>query len=94
MAKKRYRTPQAKPGELRVVYGKADRWSMPDVVYAWGEGVQGADGRLAHYAFATERLTLKFPEGGTEWEPSFLKELETRGYDLSTLRFSIQKRTP
>lgn len=89
---KRYRTIRAKPGELRAYYGKADRWSGPDVCYAWGDGTSSADGRLLHCALSTERLTFDFPGTGTVFEPSLIKELEARGYDITTLRFTIQKR--
>lgn len=91
---KRYRTLRAKPGELRAYYGKADRHSGLDVCYAWGDGTSGADARLLHHALATERLTFNFPTTETKWEHSFLTELEERGYDLTTMRFSIQKKAP
>ncbi len=34
------------------------------------------------------------PTKPSEQENSILKELEERGYDLSTLRFSIKKKKP
>lgn len=89
---KRYRTLKAKPGELRAFYGKVDRWSAPDLCYAWGPGVDRADGRLLHNTLGSDRLTTDFPLGNTKFGPSFVKELEDRGYDITTLRFSIQKK--
>lgn len=90
--RKRYHTPKAKPGELRALYGKADRWSGPDVCYVWGEGVPGCDARLLHSTLSNKRLTLDFPNAGHKFEQSFVDELEERGYDITTLRFSIQKK--
>ena len=89
---KRYRTLKAKPGELRAYYGRADRWSGLDVCYAWGPGAHKSDAHLLHNVISTDRLQLGFPGGGHEFGPSFVKELESRGYDISTLRFSIQKK--
>jgi hypothetical protein len=87
---KRYRTLKAKPGELRAYYGKPDRWSGPDVCYAWGPGVSKSDARLLHNVISSDRLELDFPNLGHKFGPSFIAELESRGYDISTLRFSIQ----
>ena len=36
MSRKRYRTPKAKPGELKVSYGKMP-YEDPDVIFTWGE---------------------------------------------------------
>lgn len=87
---KRYRTLKAKPGELRAYYGKADEHCGPDICYAWGPGTHRTDPRLLHSTFSCERLTHDFPTLNTKYEPSFIKELEQRGYDITTLRFSIQ----
>lgn len=89
---KRYRTLKAKPGELRAYYGLADG-DGPDVCYAWGDGVAKADGRLLHGILSCDRMMLDFPNIGHKYGPSFLKELEERGYDITTLRFSIQKKS-
>lgn len=72
----------ARPGELRLTYGPESRRSAPDAIIAWGAGVPKAD---SHMLFA--RL---FPLGGGR---NLVEELEARGYDLSTLVFSVHKRT-
>ena len=56
-AKKRYRALTAKPGELKLGWGREDRHDSVGIMAAWGEGC-------------------------------------ARGYDLSTLKFSIQKKVP
>jgi hypothetical protein len=95
MDKKRIYVPTAKPGELKAVWGRAERGDAPDIVYAWGEGVNRADGRMLHNALSGERLRPTMKNlGGYEVDKSFLEELENRGYDLTTLKFSIQKKTP
>ncbi len=48
------------------------------------------DGNLAMYTFTAERHhPLPLPNG--EWSPSFVEELKKRGYDITTLKFSIKK---
>lgn len=82
---------RAKPGQLKAQWGRVDRWSDKDVCYIWGDGVPKCDSRLLHSVLSTQRMRLKI-EGGHDFEPSFLEELEVRGYDITTIRFSIQKK--
>lgn len=89
---KRLRIPQAKPGELRACWGIADRWSGPDICYAWGAGVQSPDARLLHNLLSTPRMTLDFPTTGYKFDLSFIDELAARGYDITTLRFSVKRK--
>lgn len=89
---KRWRAPKAKPGELVARWGKVD--GMVDVCYNWGDGIGKCDASLLNTVIACKRFrpSLNNP-GGYEADPSFLDELTARGYDLTTLRFSIQKKT-
>lgn len=82
----------AKPGELKALWGRADRHDGPDVCYVWGQGVDRADGRLLHTYLSTERMTYAFPSMDIKYEPSLLDELEARGYDITTLKISIKKK--
>lgn len=80
-----YRTPHAKPGELKSGWGKAGG-SQPAINYAWGGG--GADGPDARIVCnALEEAPVY---GGR----SLVEELEQRGYDLTTLKFSIRLKKP
>lgn len=88
MKAKRFRTPTAKPGELLVRYGKVPH-DAPDVVIAWGDGVSKRDGAFLYYRLACGR-PARLPDG--EPESSLIDELEARGYDITTLRFSIMKK--
>lgn len=62
------------------------RWSKKerDVEVHWDAGCQGTAGMvLTHF---THTPTLH--------NSTFVKELEQRGYDVTTLRFSIAKKEP
>ena len=65
------------------------KYSAPDLCYAWGEGVPSCDARLLDSALTGKR---HHPVGDI-WDPGFLEELEKRGYDLTTLKFSVQKKS-
>lgn len=59
-----------------------------DVLYEWGDGCSKADGGLLHYHLGTGRYEL----GTKDFGRSLIEELHSRGYDLTTLKFSIRKR--
>jgi hypothetical protein len=81
MSRKRIRVPKAKPGELIACWGRPDRGEDPDLVYAWGgKGADSSDGRILSNAL----------ENAVVFDGRTLKqELMARGYDITTLRFSI-----
>lgn len=65
----------------------------------WGDGCSKRDGNLLHYMLASKRQRMIYGEeqklkGGANvtFDPSFIEELEARGYDLTTFKFSIQKK--
>lgn len=81
---KRWRTPTAKPGELKAAYGRVD--GELDLGYAWGgSGAEKSDSRI---------LMRALEENNVYDGKSLRQELEERGYDITTLRFSIQKKAP
>ena len=90
---KRFRRPKAKPGELKVQWGKLPD-DKPDICYVWGgEGASSHDGHLLHGMFSgfEHRKYGRIPAQ----HDGYLAELEARGYDLTTLKFSIrQKKRP
>lgn len=67
---------------------------MGDVLYEWGEGCGNSDGSLLHYHLGVGRMERDFSKPGGPWsqEPSLIEELVKRGYDLTTLKFSIRKK--
>lgn len=78
---KRWRTPKAKPGELKIAYGK-ERGCNPDLYYCHGgDGAHKCDSRMLSH----------FIEGVTYFDDRNLRqELEHRGYDITTLKLTIQ----
>lgn len=84
---KRYRVPKPKPGELRIYWGKAETYDAPQVCYNWGDGCSSADARLID-----NMLKREFRLANGDWDPCIQDELVRRGYDLSTIKFSISKR--
>ena len=82
-------TKKAAPGQLRMFYGRLPRDSAPDICYAWGEGCSKLDVALLNYVIGSKRPPLNPRD---PFEPSLLEDLESRGYDLSTLVFSIRKK--
>lgn len=81
--RKRYRIVKAKPGELKAAFGRdGTRDNTPGIQYAWGGGgAQKPDARILSNALEDARVF-----GGRP----LVQELEARGYDITTLKFSIQ----
>lgn len=96
MATKRYRKRNPKPGQLIAYYGRLDR-DPPDIVFAWGgEGANSRHGCLLHLIFGSHRIELTNAEekrrSGRDWAfgKSALELLDAAGFDLTTIRFSIE----
>ncbi len=90
---KRFRTPKLKDGELRIYWGKLPH-NSPDVVFAWqGDSSMKRDSALLHYRFGSKHPDPHAKPIFSKMEPSLLEDLEARGYDLTTLHFSIRKKT-
>jgi len=83
--RKRIHTLTAKSGQLRAGWARPDPGEPADLCYAWGgEGAAKADGRTLSHAFEGMRNS----EG-----LSLREELEQRGYDITTLKFSIEQKS-
>ncbi len=92
---KRYRRRKAKPGELIAYYGKAERWDKPDICTAYGgAGADKPDSLMLMLALCDSPARTAKHGRESESYPwrSLLQELDARGYDLTTLRFSIQRK--
>jgi hypothetical protein len=92
MRKKRFGKPRAKKDELKCQWGKLH--GREEMIYSWGalSGLTDRDGgndaAFLHVIFNVKRF-----DSGTENPlPSFVEELEARGYDITTFKFSIQKK--
>ena len=80
--------PRSKDGELKCQWGKLVDCA-PDIVICRGEGVPKTDGHLLHHVISSKDYS---PFNKT-WHPSFIEELELRGYDIKTLKISVRKKT-
>lgn len=95
---KRWRTPKAKNGELRVVWGKLPH-DNPDVLFVRGDGVPKRDAALLYCALSAKRVELTVSDEDRSkshgrpyyFDKSLLEELKERGYDITTLRLSISR---
>ena len=85
---KRCRIPKPKPGELRIYWGKAESYDSPQVCYSWGDGCSSADARLID-----NMLKREFRRADGSRDSCIQDELVRRGYDLSTIKFSVSKET-
>jgi hypothetical protein len=92
MAKKRFRAKKVYPGQLRAYWGKLPH-DAPDIVFQWGEGCSRRDGAFLSYHFSSQRMRLPRGDepGRTQFDPSFLDALTARGFDITTLEFSVHR---
>ena len=92
---KRLRKPKLKDGELRMYWGREQHDRTPDVMLAWqGDSLMKRDTNMLHL-FMCSRSPDPFAKPiFSKMNPSMIEELEARGYDLTTLKFSIMKKSP
>lgn len=91
--KKRIRRPKLKDGELRVYLGRPSRREAPDVCFAWqGCPTMRPDSRLIYNCIASRRPDPSVTPIFSKMLPSLIEELELRGYDITTIKFSIMKK--
>ena len=70
-------------GDLIAYWGKGQK----DVMFSSTDGKNATNARrLLYHAFACVKMTKE------EDSKSFLDELEARGFDLTTIRFSINRK--
>lgn len=90
----RLRKPKLKDGELRMYWGREPHDS-PDVMLAWqGDRMMKRDTSLLHFHLCSRHPDPHAKPIFSKMEPSLIEELEARGYDLKTLKFSIMKKKP
>jgi len=89
---KRFRKPKLKDGELRVYWGKVPH-ENPDIVLAWqGNPLMKRDTNMLHSFLCSKNPDPFAKPLFSVMNPSMIEELEARGYDLTTLKFSIMKK--
>lgn len=87
---KRYRRPKTKDGQIIVRRGKID--GDVDMCIFFGDGVPRCDRALVIDALCSKRQRTDLSTMRPVFDPSLMNELDERGYDIDTLRFSIQKK--
>ena len=89
---KRFRKPKLKDGELRIYYGKLPH-DNPDVVLAWqGDSMMKRDTALLHHFICSQHPDPHFRPIFGKMNKSLVDQLVERGYDITTLNFSIMKK--
>jgi hypothetical protein len=83
---KRYRSPKVVEGQIKLQRGRIDG-EAPDMCIFYGDNVPRCDRSLVMNSLCFDT----FDSGRNELSPSFVDELESRGYDLDTLKFSIDR---
>ena len=65
----------------------------PDVVIEWkGDSSMKRDSNFLFYELCNEKPDIREKPLFSKMKPSFIEELELRGYDITTLKFSIMKK--
>ena len=83
--------PKETPRTLEASWGCDSAGETPDIVVCWGEGCRKGDaGFLANALTGQRYLPSLMEDRRYEVAPSIVAELTKRGYDIKTLRFSIQ----
>jgi hypothetical protein len=86
MSERKYQRPRMKDGRLQIYYGRLNG-DAPDWCVVHGNGTCRSDARFALHVFAGAN-----GHSGAGAGASFVQELEARGYDITTLRFTIDKK--
>lgn len=90
---KRLRAPKLKNGELCMYWGRDQYDRTPDVVLAWqGDSSMKRDTALLHMVICSQHPDPRAHPIFSKMNPSLIEELVARGYDLTTLKFSIMKK--
>ena len=92
---KRVRVPDPKADTLIATWGRSDSYAAPSIVYVYPDRDGKCDSRVLCDAFESKQYSPN-PEkfGSFKLTPSLAEELDARGWDLTTLRFSIKRKVP
>ena len=81
--KRKNKLSPTKPNELKIQYG-AEEGNNPELYYSWGQGIHKTHSLMLMHFFAE----IKNSDNRT-----LVQELERLGYDLTTLNFTITKKS-
>jgi hypothetical protein len=82
---RKFRRPSRRDGKLDVWFGKIDG-DGPDMCVQSGNGCGGSSTRGYVLGLFCNKQVYA---GSPGWADAFLEEMDKRGFDVSTLRFSI-----
>ena len=87
---KNYRRPKVTNGQIKLQKHRLE--GDVDICVFFGDDVPRCDRALVMQAFTSkwQRTDLKTMQ--TAFDPSFIEELEKRGYDIDTLKFTIDRK--
>lgn len=89
---KRFRRPKVKDGELKVYWGRLPH-ENPDIVIEYrGDRSMKRDSNLLFSAFTAQSVDPFAKPLFSKMNPSLVDDLIARGYDITTLKFSISKK--
>jgi len=89
---KRLRKPKLKDGELAIYWGR-EQHDLPDIMFAWqGDASMSRDSRMLSYHITSRQPDPHVRPIFSKMNPSLIEELIARGYDITTLKFSIMKK--
>ena len=82
------KVPKPIDNTLVVRWGRSPDDDSEDICYTWGNGTKKCDTALLHFMFSQGHYSpIKKTFGKNLFE-----ELELRGYDLTTFKFTIKKK--
>lgn len=82
--------PPKKAGSIKFQQGRLD--GEVDFLVLFGDDAPRCDRALVFNAFCSQKPRHDIQSGRLVYEKSFVDELIDRGYDISTLRFSIDRK--
>ena len=79
-----------KAGAIKFQYGRLD--GELDFLVLYGDDVPRCDRALVMHHFTSTQCRHDHINNKAVFDPSFIDELEKRGYDTSTIKFYIEKK--
>ena len=88
----KFRQPRITKGTLKAQWGYS-KDDGEDIFTTWGDGCKKMDANLLMSILSSKRMVSALGDDlPYRFMDSFVEELEKRGYDLTTLKFSIKKK--
>jgi hypothetical protein len=81
--------PPKKDGAIKFQYGRHE--GDLDFIVLYGNDVPRCDRALVMHLFASKTMNYNYESNRPTFDDSFIDELKKRGYDTSTIKFSIER---